>query len=119
MVSDFGNIMMHSLVRWLSDNFGKLAVLTLATSLGSLVFSIVQVLKRVQRLKEKLVHEGAARSEELKRALTNERDQSGADGWDKQNVSDAPKKHKDVLAPVGQGVSSSSGQGQLGSVGCN
>jgi hypothetical protein len=110
--------MMHSILRWISDNFGRLAVLTLAASLGSLAFSVVQVLKRLRQLKQKLLRETAAHSEELKRALTSERDQSG-DGWDKQNVPDAPKKHSDVLAPVGQGASSSSGQSQLGSAGCN
>jgi ribosomal protein L29 len=110
---------MHSLVQWLSDNFGKLAVLTLATSFGSLVFSVVHVLKTLRQLKQKSVREASAHSEELKHALTNERDQSGTDGWDKQNVPDAPRKHKDVLAPVGQGASSTSGQSQLGSVGCN
>jgi hypothetical protein len=109
--------MLHSIVQWLSDNFSKLAAATLAASLGSLLFSVVQVMKRVQKSKQNVVRERAALAKELKRVLTNERDQSGADGWDKQDVTDAPRKHKDVLAPVGQ--STTSNQSPLGSVGCN
>ncbi len=111
--------MMHTLVRWLSDNFGKLAVLTLATSLGSLVFSLVHVMKALRQRVQKSVREAAAHSAELKHALTSERDQSGTDEWGKQNAPDAPTKYPEVLAPAGQGQVSSPGQSQLGRIGCN
>jgi len=111
--------MMHSILRWISDHFGSLAILTLAASLGSLAFAVVEVLKRLRQLQQKLVRESAAHAEELKRALISEGNQSRADGWDKQNESYAPKKHLDVLDPVGQGASSSSNQSPLGSIGCN
>jgi hypothetical protein len=98
---------MRSIVHLIVGNLGWLVVGTLAASLSSLVYSVIQVRKNLKLLQKKREMEIAAMR------ITLAQGSDTAQHWGenveaRQKVSDEPRKHSEVFAPSGQNMSTPS-----------
>lgn len=97
---------MHSAFQWAIENLNLLVAMAFLASLASLVFSAIQVKRKITEMKVNLERETARLltvSDEIKRALLVREEQNVAEtAQARQRVFDQPDSYKEILTPAGQ-----------------